>query len=99
MFIVSVTVTVRVDSKKAVLAEFEKVATFARTQQADCISFALLADVWDSNPNQFLLYQVWESMEAWKALHETPALQDFFAAINKLSAIDGSPLAILLRTE
>lgn len=84
MFIVSVIVTVRADRKDAVLAEFEKVVTFARTQQAGCISFSLLADVWDTNPNRFLLYEVWESAEPWNALHQTPILRAFFEAINKL---------------
>ncbi len=41
MFIVSVIVTVRADSRDAVLAEFEKVVMFARTQQVGCISFTL----------------------------------------------------------
>jgi quinol monooxygenase YgiN len=84
MFIVSVLVTVRADSKAAVLAEFEKVVTFARTQQAGCLSFTLLSDVWGSNPHQFLLYEVWESAEPWKIFHQMPAVLAFFAAVNKL---------------
>lgn len=84
MFIVSVAVTIRADVKEAVLVEFEKVVTFARTQQAGCISFNLLADVWGSNPNQFLLYEVWERIEPWQALHQTPAVLAFFEAVNKL---------------
>ncbi|MCE7986915.1 MAG: antibiotic biosynthesis monooxygenase [Caldilinea sp. CFX5] len=84
MLIVSVIVTVRADRKDAVLAEFEKVVRFARTQQAGCISFTLSSDVWGTNPQQFHLYEVWESMEPWKAFHQAPAVLAFFAAVNKL---------------
>ena len=84
MVIVSAIVTVRADVKEEVLAEFGKLVRFARTQQAGCISFSLSADLWDSNPNQFHLYEVWESREAWKALHQAPALVACFEAINKM---------------
>ena len=84
MFIVSVLVTVRAESKAAVLAEFEKVVTFARTQQTGCLRFSLSADVWGSNPHQFLLYEVWESAESWQAFHQMPAVLAFFAAVNQL---------------
>lgn len=84
MFIVSGIVKVRADVRDAVLVEFEKVVTFAHTQQAGCISFTLSADIWGSNPNQFLLFEVWESTEPWKAFHQAPAVLAFFAAVNKL---------------
>ena len=84
MVIVSAIVTLRADSKDAVLAEFEKLIKFARTQQAGCLSFSLSADVWDAHPNQFRLYEVWESPEAWQAFHQTPAALAFFEAVNKL---------------
>jgi quinol monooxygenase YgiN len=84
MVIVSAIVTLRADIKDELLAEFEKVVKFARTQQAGCISFSLSADLWDANPNQFRLYEVWESAETWKALHQTPAILAFFEAVNKM---------------
>ena len=84
MVIVFVTVTLRPDVKDEILAEFEKFVQFVRTHQAGCISFNFTAELWDSNPNRFRLYEVWESTETWKALHQSPALVAFFEVINKL---------------
>lgn len=84
MFIVSVIVKVRADVREAVLVEFEKLVTFARTRHAGCLSFTLASDVWDANPNHFLLFEVWENIESWKAFHQAPAVLAFFTAVNKL---------------